>query len=108
MMKGVRNVAPVLFSPVEAAIIHEGLISSKRRLICLNLCVVRLVCLEQQWTVSVRGHGGGFMPLVALMLSAPSAVVSDDRLCLSLLMENPQRVYAADQNLLPFVYGVCL
>ena len=91
--------APGLFSPVEAAIIHEGLI-------CLNMCVVRLVCLEQQWTVSVRG--GGFMPLVALMLSAPSAVVSDDRLCLSLLMENPQRVYAADQNLLPFVYGVCL
>ena len=49
--------------------------------------------------------GGG---LVALMLSAPSAVVSDDRLCLSLLTENPQRVYAADQNLLPFVYGMCL
>ena len=42
------------------------------------------------------------MPLVALMWSAPSAVVSDDRLCLSLLMENPQRVYVADQNLLPF------
>ena len=88
---------------MEAAIVHEGLISSKRRLICLNMCVVCLVCLEQQWTVSVRG--GGFMPLVVLMLSAPSAVVSDDRLCLSLLMENPQRVYAADQNLL---YGVCL
>ena len=52
--------------------------------------------------------GGGFMPLVALMLSAPSAVVSDDRLCLFVLTENPQRVYAADQNLLPFVYGVCL
>ena len=45
----------------------KGLISSKRRLICLNKCVVRLVCLEQQWTVSVRG--GGFMPLVALFFS---------------------------------------
>ena len=51
-VKGARNVAPGLFSPVEAATIHEGLVSSKRRLICLNMCVVRLVCLEQQWTVS--------------------------------------------------------
>ena len=89
-VKGARNVAPGLFSPVEAAIIHEGLISSKRRLICLNMCVVRLVCLEQQWTVSVRG--GGFMPLVALMLSAPSAVVSDDRLSLPLDGEPPTGV----------------
>ena len=48
-----KGVAPGLFSPVEAATIHEGLISSKRRLICLNMCVVRLVCLEQRWTVSV-------------------------------------------------------
>ena len=62
MNERARNLVPGLFSPVEAATLHEGLISSKRRLICLNMC---LVCLEQQWTVSAAVVT--FMPLVALM-----------------------------------------
>ena len=62
-----------------------------------NICVVRLVRFEQQWTVSVDG--------VSRLVSAITAVVSDVRLCLSLMMENPSG-YTRLIRTLWLLYGV--
>ena len=72
----------------------EGLYLRKRSLILPNICVVRLVRSEQQWTRSVWQWQT--LPLIWPRPSQQSWV--DVRLCLSLVMENPQWAYAADWN----------